>query len=80
MVTKEFLPVTKEEMQKRGWDRPDFVYVSGDAYVDHPGFGAAIISRVLESHGYRVAFLAQPDYKSKEAFLRFGRPRLAFLV
>lgn len=80
MVAKEFLPVTKKEMQERGWDRPDFVYVSGDAYVDHPSFGAAIISRVLESRGYRVAFLAQPDYKSKEDFTRFGRPRLAFLV
>jgi len=76
----EFLPVTKEEMQERGWDAPDFVYVSGDAYVDHPSFGHAIISRVLEAAGYRVAMLSQPDYKSCEDFKRFGRPRLGFLV
>lgn len=67
-------------MHELGWDRPDFVYVSGDAYVDHPSFGAAIITRVLESRGYRVAMLAQPNYRSKEDFMRFGRPRLAFLV
>ena len=67
-------------MEYRGWDAPDFVYVSGDAYVDHPSFGAAIISRVLEDKGYRVAFLAQPDYKSCEDFKRFGSPRLGFLV
>ncbi len=67
-------------MQERGWDRPDFVYVSGDAYVDHPSFGTAIITRVLESNGYRVAVLAQPDYKSCESFKEFGRPRLGFLV
>ena len=67
-------------MQERGWDVPDFVYVSGDAYVDHPSFGAAIISRVLESRGFRVAMLAQPDYKSCEDFKRFGKPRLGFLV
>ncbi len=75
-----FLPVTKEEMTALGWDRPDFVYVSGDAYVDHPSFGHAIISRVLEKAGFRVAMLPQPDYKSKADFLRFGRPRLGFLV
>lgn len=80
MSRKEFLPVTREEMHELGWDRPDFVYVSGDAYVDHPSFGAAIITRVLESRGYRVAMLAQPNYRSKEDFMRFGRPRLAFLV
>lgn len=67
-------------MEKRGWDRPDFVYVCGDAYVDHPSFGAAIITRVLEAEGFRVAFLSQPDYKSCEAFKEFGRPRLGFLV
>ena len=76
----DFLPVTKEEMTERGWDAPDFVYVSGDAYVDHPSFGPAIISRVLEAAGYRVAMLSQPDYKSCEDFKRFGRPRLGFLV
>ena len=67
-------------MTKRGWDRPDFVYVSGDAYVDHPSFGAAIITRVLEAAGYRVAMLSQPDYKTCESFKEFGRPRLGFLV
>ena len=67
-------------MQSRGWDEVDFVYVSGDAYVDHPSFGAAIITRVLESRGFRIGFLAQPDYKSCDAFREFGRPRLGFLV
>ena len=75
-----FLPVTKEEMIERGWERPDFVYVCGDAYVDHPSFGAAIICRVLESHGYKVCFIAQPDWKSHDDFMRFGEPRLGFLV
>ena len=67
-------------MEDRGWDRPDFVYVTGDAYVDHPSFGVAIISRVLESAGYRVAILAQPDFRSCDAFREYGRPRLGFLV
>ena len=78
--TTNFLPVTKEDMLSRGWDVPDFVYVCGDAYVDHPSFGASIISRVLEAKGYRVAMLCQPDYKSADDFKRFGRPRLGFLV
>lgn len=76
----EFLPITKSECTERGWDAPDFVYVSGDAYVDHPSFGPAIISRVLEAAGFRVAMLAQPDYKSCDEFKRFGKPRLGFLV
>ena len=75
-----FLPVSREECRALGWDTPDFVYVSGDAYVDHPSFGPAIISRVLEDAGFRVAILAQPDYTSCEDFKRFGRPRLGFLV
>ena len=75
-----FLPVTKNEMTERGWDCPDFVYVSGDAYVDHPSFGASIITRVLENAGYKVAFLAQPRWNTDEDFTRFGRPRLGFLV
>lgn len=75
-----FLPISKKDMNALGWDRPDFVYVCGDAYVDHPSFGAAIISRVLEAEGFRIAFLAQPDYTSTEAFLEFGKPRLGFLV
>ncbi len=76
----KFLPVNPDDVRKRGWSEVDFVYVSGDAYVDHPSFGAAIISRVLEAEGFRVAVLSQPDYKSCEDFKRFGRPRLAFLV
>ena len=75
-----FLPVTARDMAARGWDQADFVYVTGDAYVDHPSFGVSILSRVLESHGFRVAILAQPDYRSTEDFKRFGRPRLGFLV
>ena len=75
-----FLPVTMEELHERGIEQPDFVYVCGDAYVDHPSFGAAIICRLLESHGYSVAMLAQPDWTSDTDFQRFGRPRLAFLV
>ena len=75
-----FLPINRTEMNERGWDRPDFVYVTGDSYVDHPSFGVAIISRVLEAEGFRVAILSQPDYKSCDAFKEFGRPRLGFLV
>ena len=67
-------------MEERGWGEVDFVYVSGDAYVDHPSFGAAIITRVLENAGFRIGFLSQPDYKSCDAFREFGRPRLGFLV
>ena len=77
---KQFLPVTKEEMLERGWSQPDFVYVNGDAYVDHPYFGAAIITRVLEAHGFKVCMLAQPNWKSVDDFKRFGKPRLGFLV
>ena len=76
----EFLPISRTEMDARGWDAPDFVYVTGDAYVDHPSFGVAIISRVLEDAGYRVAILSQPNYKSADDFKTFGRPRLGFLV
>lgn len=76
----DFLPVTIEDMKKRGWDQPDFIYVCGDAYVDHPSFGAAIITRMLESKGYKVCFIAQPDWRSTDDFTKFGKPRLAFLV
>ena len=75
-----FLPVSREDMEKRGWEQPDFVYVTGDAYVDHPSFGPAIISRVLEAAGYKVAMLPQPDWKDEDSVRVFGRPRLAFLV
>ncbi|MBQ8393793.1 MAG: YgiQ family radical SAM protein [Clostridia bacterium] len=80
MIGKDFLPITREECDARGWGQVDFVYVSGDAYVDHPSFGTAIITRVLENAGFTVAILAQPDYKSCQDFKRFGRPRLGFLV
>ncbi len=75
-----FLPITKKEVEERGWDSVDFVYVTGDAYVDHPSFGAAIITRVLEAEGYRVAVLAQPKWNTIDDFMRFGRPNLGFLV
>ena len=75
-----FLPVTKEEVKKRGWDEVDFVLVTGDAYVDHHSFGTAIIGRLLEKNGYKVAIIPQPDYKSAEDFRRFGKPRLGFLI
>lgn len=75
-----FLPITREEMKERGWDQVDFVYVSGDAYVDHPSFGHAIITRLLESRGYRVGIIAQPDWRKAESVQVFGEPRLGFLV
>lgn len=75
-----FLPITKEEMNERGWEQADFVMVMGDAYVDHPSFGTAIISRQLERFGYRVAVLPQPKWNSANDFRRFGRPRLGFLI
>ncbi|MDD7556242.1 YgiQ family radical SAM protein [Ruminococcus sp.] len=80
MPDTRFLPMTREELNARGIDVPDFVYVIGDAYVDHPSFGAAIISRVLEAKGFSVAILSQPDWRSHRDFTRFGRPRLGFLV
>ena len=77
---KDFLPITKEDMIKRGWQQADFVYVIGDAYVDHSSFGPAIISRVLESRGYKVAIISQPDFHNPESITSFGKPRLGFLV
>ena len=76
----EFLPITKQEMLERGIAQPDFVYVIGDAYVDHPSFGHAIISRILENHGYSVVIISQPDWKNPKSIDIFGRPRLGFLV
>jgi len=75
-----FFPVNREEMEARGWAGLDFLLISGDAYVDHPSFGPAVIARVLESRGFRVGILPQPDWKSREPFLAMGRPRLAALV
>lgn len=80
MSKHDFLPVSKEDMKERGWDCADFVYITGDAYVDHPSFGAAIITRVLEAKGYKVAVLSQPDWHSVNDFKRFGKPRLGFLI
>ena len=71
-----FLPVSREDMARRGWDFYDFLLITGDAYVDHPSFGPAIIGRVLEAEGYRVAVLSQPDWRRPEAFSALGRPRL----
>jgi len=76
----DFLPINKGDMERRGWDELDFVFVSGDAYVDHPSFGPAIICRLLEKHGYRVGIIAQPDWHSTDAFARLGKPKLGFLV
>ena len=76
----DFLPICKEDMEKRGWECCDFVYVIGDAYVDHPSFGHAIISRVLENAGYTVGIISQPDWKNPKSINIFGKPRLGFLV
>ena len=76
----DFLPINQKEMKDRGWTQPDFVYVVGDAYVDHSSFGSAIISRLLEAHGSKVAMLCQPDWKDENSIREFGEPRLAFLV
>ena len=75
-----FLPVSREDMARRGWDFYDFLLITGDAYVDHPSFGPAIIGRVLEAEGYRVAVLSQPDWRRPEAFSALGRPRLGVLI
>ena len=76
----DYLPISKKDMRKRGWDEVDFVYVCGDAYVDHPSFGMAIITRVLEAHGFRIGVICQPDWKDEQSVQVFGRPRLGFLV
>jgi len=75
-----FLPICKKDMLDRGWEQLDFVYVSGDAYVDHPSFGPAIIMRTLEAHGFKVGMIAQPDWKDKTSIMEYGEPRLGFLV
>ena len=81
MIKKHgFLPMNKKEMKERGWEQADFVYICGDAYVDHPSFGAAIITRLLEDAGYKVAFIAQPDWNDESSIAVCGEPRLAFIV
>lgn len=79
-MSNGFLPISREDMQADGIDQLDFVYVCGDAYVDHPSFGHAIISRLLEAHGYKVGIIAQPDWKDKDSISILGEPRLGFLV
>ena len=79
-MERDFLPISRADMKRRGWEQCDFVYVIGDAYVDHPTFGHAIISRVLEDAGYKVGIISQPDWKDPESILALGEPRLAFLV
>ena len=79
-MIKDFLPINREDMKARGWDEVDFVYVIGDAYVDHPSFGPAIISRILEANNYRVGIISQPDWKNKKSIDVFGKPRLGFLI
>ena len=79
-MSNGFLPISREDMQADGIDQLDVVYVCGDAYVDHPSFGHAIISRLLEAHGYKVGIIAQPDWKDKDSISILGEPRLGFLV
>lgn len=79
-MKRDFLPITVEDMKKRGWDTVDFAYIIGDAYVDHPSFGPAIISRCLEANGYRVGIISQPDWKQEDSISIFGKPRLGFLI
>mgnify|MGYP000018353662 CR=1 FL=1 len=79
-MVKDFLPISKKDMKKRGWEQCDFVYVIGDAYVDHSSFGPAIISRLLEANGYSVGIISQPDWKDENSISIFGEPRLGFLV
>ena len=79
-MNKGFLPINYKELKEQGVTRPDFVYIIGDAYVDHPSFGHAIISRILEANGYSVGIISQPDWKNKESITEFGEPRLGFLV
>lgn len=76
----DYLPITREDMEKRGWEECDFIYVTGDAYVDHPSFGHAIISRLLEAHGYKIGMIAQPDWKDAKSVLCLGEPRLGYFV
>ena len=76
----EFLPISRADMEARGWYYCDFLLVTGDAYIDHPSFGTAIISRVLEDAGFRVAILSQPDFRDEHDFVEMGRPRYAVLI
>lgn len=79
-MAEGFLPLCRQDMLERGLDQLDFVYVCGDAYVDHSSFGAAIICRLLEDRGYSVGLICQPDWKDPESIKEYGEPRLGFLV
>ena len=79
-IYTEFLPISRADMEAREWEQLDFVVVGGDAYVDHPSFGTAIISRLLEAEGYKVGVLAQPRYTDCEDFKRFGKPKYGFFI
>ena len=79
-MNQGFLPVCRKDMEERGWDAVDFAYVIGDAYVDHPSFGPAIISRILEANGYRVGIISQPDWKDNTSIMKYGEPKLGFLI
>ena len=76
----QYLPINRKDMEERGWKEVDFAYVIGDAYVDHPSFGPAIISRILEANGYKIGIISQPDWKDDRSIQVFGKPRLGFLV
>ena len=75
-----FIPVNKQDMLERGWDELDFIYILGDAYVDHPSFGAAIITRVLEAFGYKIGIIPHPDIKNDESFKVLGTPKIGFMI
>ena len=79
-MTNGFLPISKEDLMERGIEQLDFVYVTGDAYVDHPSFGHAVIGRILEANGYSVGIIAQPDWKDNRSITVLGKPRLAYLI
>ena len=79
-MNQGFLPICRKDMEERGWEQVDFVYVSGDAYVDHPSFGHAIITRILEAHGFKIGIIAQPDWRDNKSIMEYGEPRLGFLV
>ena len=79
-MTNGFLPICRQDMTECHIEQMDFVYVIGDAYVDHPSFGHAIISRILDAHGYKVGIISQPDWKNEESIAIYGRPRLGFLI
>ena len=79
-MSQDFLPISRADMEKRGWKQCDFVYITGDAYVDHPSFGTAIISRLLEARRYKVGIISQPDWKDEKSIGILGEPRLGFLV